>query len=131
MAGESEIEPQRFIRTARELSCDEDPEAFRRAVKKLAAAAPAPRRSLSSGDGEQSLSLSLAGSEGSFVAGEWLPVVRGPGSKPLDRAEPLARRDSEPSVIAWTPKPVGFNIVVMNSCPAGRVPRSRSAIKPA
>jgi hypothetical protein len=36
---------QRFIRTARELGCDEDPEAFKRAVRKLAKAPPpAPRK---------------------------------------------------------------------------------------
>ena len=34
----------KFIRTARELGCDEDPEAFRRVVEKLAKASPAPRR---------------------------------------------------------------------------------------
>jgi hypothetical protein len=34
---------ERFIRTARELGCDEDPEAFKRALKQIAKAKPAPR----------------------------------------------------------------------------------------
>jgi hypothetical protein len=39
----SESQREAFIRTARELGCDEDPEAFKRAVRKLAKAPPAPR----------------------------------------------------------------------------------------
>lgn len=38
----SKEQSARFIRTARELECDEDPEAFKRAVRKLAKA-PARR----------------------------------------------------------------------------------------
>jgi hypothetical protein len=34
---------RRFVETARELGCDEDPEAFKRAVEKLVKAPPAPR----------------------------------------------------------------------------------------
>ena len=67
---------QKFIRTARDLGCDEDPEVFERAVRKLAKASPAPRRAVSSGDGEQLSSLVLAGAEGTFAAGEWLRVAR-------------------------------------------------------
>ena len=41
----SESQKDAFIRTARELGCDEDPEAFKRAVRKLAKAAPpTPRK---------------------------------------------------------------------------------------
>jgi len=35
---------ERFIRTARELECAEDPAAFERAVRKLVKAPPAPRQ---------------------------------------------------------------------------------------
>lgn len=35
---------KKFIETARELGCDEDPEAFERAVKKLAEAPPLPSK---------------------------------------------------------------------------------------
>jgi hypothetical protein len=38
-----ESQKDKFIRTARELGCDEDSEAFKRAVRKLAEAPPAPR----------------------------------------------------------------------------------------
>jgi hypothetical protein len=43
----------RFIRTARELGCDEDPEAFKRAVRKLAKAPPAPRKRARDSDDEK------------------------------------------------------------------------------
>lgn len=37
---------RKFREIARELGCDEDPEAFKRAVRKLAKAPPAPRERL-------------------------------------------------------------------------------------
>ena len=40
----SKNQKEKFIRTARELGCDEDPEAFKRAVRKLAKAPPARRK---------------------------------------------------------------------------------------
>ena len=42
---QSEARQQRskFIDAARELGCDEDPEAFKRALRKLAEAPPAPQ----------------------------------------------------------------------------------------
>jgi hypothetical protein len=43
----------RFIRTARELGCDEDPEAFKRAVRKIAKAPPGPRKRAQSDDNEK------------------------------------------------------------------------------
>ena len=43
VADNEKPQSQRFVRTARELGCDEDPEAFKRVVKKLAKAPPAPR----------------------------------------------------------------------------------------
>jgi hypothetical protein len=45
---------ERFIETARELGCDEDPEAFERAVRKLAKAPPAPRGRSKKDDGKPS-----------------------------------------------------------------------------
>ncbi len=45
---------ERFIRTARELGCDEDPEAFKRAVRKLAKAPPAPRSRTKADDDKSS-----------------------------------------------------------------------------
>ena len=46
---------ERFIRKARELGCDEDPEAFARAVRKLAKAPPqAPRKRKREAMGEPS-----------------------------------------------------------------------------
>jgi hypothetical protein len=44
---------RRFIHTARDLGCDEDPEAFERAIKKLAKAPPAPRRERAKKDGDK------------------------------------------------------------------------------
>ena len=44
---------RRFIETARELGCDEDPEAFKRAVRKLAKAPPAPRQRSRKKDGKK------------------------------------------------------------------------------
>lgn len=41
----TEEQSRRFIRTARELGCDEDPEAFKRSVEKLVKAPPpTPRK---------------------------------------------------------------------------------------
>ena len=40
----SEPQCERFIRTARELGCDEDLEAFKRALRQIAKAAPAPKK---------------------------------------------------------------------------------------
>ena len=44
-AAEQRDQHQRFVETARELGCDEDPEAFKRAVRQIAKAPPpAPRK---------------------------------------------------------------------------------------
>jgi hypothetical protein len=45
MSGSDEkAQAEKFRRVARDLGCDEDPEAFKRAVRKLAKAPPAPRK---------------------------------------------------------------------------------------
>ena len=49
-----ETQRERFMRTARELGCDEDPEAFKRALRQISKAPPAPRDKAKKADGSRS-----------------------------------------------------------------------------
>ena len=50
----TDTQSDRFIRTARELGCDEDQEAFKRALRQIASAPSPKRRDKSQDDGKPS-----------------------------------------------------------------------------